>query len=650
MSRILLVDDTLSTRQSLSDHLSRAGYVVSIADDGGKALEIIRDHEPDLVLLDTDMPGMSGLEVCRRIKQNPSMRTLPVILVTNGDHEDELIDGLDSGADDYITKSCGERILMARIRAALRQKDANERVNAMHIELHEARVLARSGTRHRGDFLAGMSHEIRTPMTAIMGYAEILRNDVDSSAVDPEVAEAADIIHRNGQYLLTMLDDILDLARIEGNQLDINEQWCLLSDLVRDVFDSVRLRAIDKGLQFSCEFSTAVPEQIHTDPIRLKQILTNLIINGITYTDSGHVRLTVRYHHDGDRGDMAFEVEDSGVGIDPDKIETLFEPFSQADVGRRRSSGTAGLGLTLCRRLAGMLGGEVRAQSMIHQGSTFTCILPVCETPPASLREIPGMHADQAITVEDATCDPDPQNLSCRILLAEDSPDIIRLVRFILIRAGASVSVVRDGQSAVEHATYAIQTGRAYDAILMDMQMPVLDGFEATRTLRAKGYDGAIIAITAYTQPGDYQRCMDAGCDGFIGKPISRSELFDTLDTAMRQRLDAATSSSECETTEGHTHDNVVVSRRIFLDMLPQVIADIQEAVHNKDMQRVETLGKSLQANAENLAMTRIADLAGVLVYAAGSHGDAIILGELVRHLQHLAGHDEPHTQIAMEL
>jgi PAS domain S-box-containing protein len=406
------------------------------------------------------------------------------------------------------------------------------------IELARERDKAEAATRAKSQFLANMSHEIRTPMTAILGYADMLVASVE----EMEHQECAQIIKRNGDHLMGIINDILDLSKIEAGSLQIERVPVSLPALFGDVMSLMRVRAEAKSLPLKLAYRSPVPQSIRTDAVRFRQILINLVGNAIKFTETGEIRIAVRLlDRDTTEPKLVCEVIDTGIGLGPQELARLFQPFQQADSSTTRRFGGTGLGLAISRRLAEALGGYITVTSTPGRGSTFA--IAVATGP---LEGIPMLDETTEAIVPTAilartTAGPE-MRLACRILLAEDGPDNQRLISRLLCKAGAEVDVVEDGRKAVEEAL-ASRPGRGqtfngpkrpYDVILMDMQMPVLDGYEATRRLRAEGYTGPIIALTANAMSDDMQRCLDAGCDGYLTKPIVRETLFTTVASCRR--------------------------------------------------------------------------------------------------------------------
>ncbi len=387
----------------------------------------------------------------------------------------------------------------------------------------------------KNEFLANMSHEIRTPMTAILGFAEAAMENCPTGC-DCGAAECQDylaIIVRNGQYLLGLINDILDLSKIEAGKLGIERVACAPAQILGDVISLMRVRANAKNIPLTLHYVGGIPETIHSDPVRLRQILVNLIGNAIKFTEAGEVRVVARLVQSlYQPATLQIDVIDTGIGLTHEQSARLFQPFSQADSSTTRKFGGSGLGLTISKRLAEMLGGDITLSSTHGKGSTFRLTVEAGDLEGVRLLDSPLEEALQARAAPADNTAPAGQ-LDGRILLAEDGPDNQRLIAFVLRNAGAQVTVVADGQAAHDEALAARDRGQPFHVILMDMQMPVMDGYEATQRLRAAGYAGPIIALTAHAMQGDDAKCLAAGCDQYLTKPIDRAKFLQTVARAM---------------------------------------------------------------------------------------------------------------------
>lgn len=416
-------------------------------------------------------------------------------------------------------------------------EDVTQRRQAA-LELARAKEAAEVASRAKSEFLANISHEIRTPLTAIIGFAETLLTEGDISQAPPQRIDAVQTILRNGQHLLQVLNDILDLSKIEAQRLEVEEVPYGLVDVLAEVYELTHGRAQRKRLPLSVEFAGSVPERIATDPTRLRQILLNLVSNAVKFTEAGAVRVVVRFLPD-EHADsrIQFDVVDTGIGLTTAQTEQLFRPFIQADSSMSRRFGGTGLGLTISKRLVEMLGGTIEVQSELGCGSTFRVTLPA--RVPADTRMLrPPIdlvaNRPRSAAPIDTQVPPLPQ--PCRILLAEDAPDNQRLLGFMLTRAGATLEMADNGQMAYEKAIAAWQAGQTFDLVLMDMQMPILDGYQATRRLRDSGYQAPVVALTAHARNDECARCLAAGCDGYATKPITRARLVAVVAQYAAQR------------------------------------------------------------------------------------------------------------------
>ncbi|MGD8452457.1 MAG: ATP-binding protein [Phycisphaerae bacterium] len=413
---------------------------------------------------------------------------------------------------------------------------AEERLREQAADLAEARDAAKEASRTKSEFLANMSHEIRTPMTAILGFTDVLAEQLSKAGAAADSIEAVETIQRNGQHLIRLINDILDLSKIEAGRLEIERMACPLLPLVAEVDSLMRARARNKTLTFKVEYAGPIPETIQTDPTRLRQILVNILGNAIKFTQDGSVCLTLGLVDESPASErLHFSVRDTGIGIAPDVLSRLFEPFTQADRSTTRKFGGTGLGLAISRRLARKLGGELTVESQAGVGSTF--YVTVATGP---LRGVRLLRTPEELSAAPSASSTRPSpalpTLDCRILLAEDGPDNQRLIALLLRRAGADVVVAENGREALDLAVSAAEgtNGGPFDIILLDMQMPVMDGYEAATELRRRGFTCPIVALTAHAMAADREKCLAAGCDDHVTKPIDRARLLTVVDALSR--------------------------------------------------------------------------------------------------------------------
>ncbi|MBX7166310.1 MAG: response regulator [Pirellulales bacterium] len=387
---------------------------------------------------------------------------------------------------------------------------------------------AETATRAKSEFLANMSHEIRTPMTAILGYSEVLLEEPGAEPGTPR-GDALLTIRRNGEYLIELINDILDLSKIEAGHLEVERIRCAPLELAQDVIKLMQVRADAKGLSLSLAFEGTLPASIESDPTRVRQILINLVANAIKFTEHGTVCLTARCIPDesGLGHQLQFDVRDSGIGMTSVQLSRLFRPFSQADSSTTRKFGGTGLGLSISKRLAEMLGGDISVESTYGEGSRFRLQLALHDS--SKVTWVNPLEAREETTRGAAPAVQPAVQIEARILLAEDGLGNQRLITHVLRKAGATVEVAENGLVACEKALAARDAGVPFDVILMDMQMPVLDGYDATRKLRDSGYLGPIVALTAHAMSSARDTCISAGCDDYCAKPIDRPQLLRTI-------------------------------------------------------------------------------------------------------------------------
>jgi PAS domain S-box-containing protein len=519
-------------------------------------------------------------------------------------------------------------------------------------ELLEAKSTAEAASRAKSAFVANMSHEIRTPMTAILGYADLLTHPTQS---DEERRRCIQTIRRNGEHLLAVINDILDVSKIEAGKMTVEKIAASPSQVINDVAALMKVRAMDKNLAFDVRYIGPIPQTIQTDPTRLRQILMNMIGNAIKFTHRGSIKLLVSMADavEATYPRLRFDVIDTGVGMTPEQQALLFRPFAQADSSTTRKFGGTGLGLTISKRLAAMLGGDLTVRSEAGMGSTFSLTIHT-----GSLNGVPMLDAPRAMADSSETASSRFENvrLSGRVLLAEDGPDNRVLITFYLRQAGLDVEEVENGKLARDRALAALRRGNPYDLILMDMQMPELDGYGATAALREGGYRHPIVALTAHAMGGDREKCMAAGCDDFAVKPIDHVALMSTLRKFLREQNGAgdgslassllprqpiavavppAVAAGEVDSTLSRLLAKPSTAKLVerFLAGLPQRLEAMQKAATKPDWNQLKVLAHQLKGAAGGYGFAAVSQSAARVENAVTVNAEA---SEIVRHVEAL--------------
>ncbi|MDZ4688113.1 MAG: response regulator [Planctomycetaceae bacterium] len=406
------------------------------------------------------------------------------------------------------------------IAAKTREAQHTQRLEQLVRDLTAARQQAEAATQAKTEFLANMSHEIRTPMTAILGYVDLLQ---EPEFTAEQKQHAIETVHRNGEHLLAIINDVLDISKIEAGKMTLERVPTAPREIIQDVVELMSVRARQQGLDLKIDCLEPVPQTVETDPTRLRQILVNLVGNAIKFTKAGSVKISVQWsNRSSTAGILQIAVTDTGIGIDEEQLKTLFRPFTQADSRMTRQFGGTGLGLAISRRLAVMMGGDLTVETRPGLGSTFR-VAVACDR---------GLDDKLVAKTDDrlSTRTDKPLNSleNVRILIVDDAPDNQKLLSFHLRKSGAQFDVAENGQIALDKLSHS-RTTTPFDVVLMDMQMPVLDGYTATRRLRELADDTPVIAITAHAMIGDREKCLAAGCNDYLTKPIDREKLLNVI-------------------------------------------------------------------------------------------------------------------------
>ncbi|QDU52840.1 Aerobic respiration control sensor protein ArcB [Gimesia panareensis] len=396
-------------------------------------------------------------------------------------------------------------------------------------ELKQAQEAALAASQSKSEFLANMSHEIRTPLTAILGYADLLKNDPEFATSARKRDQAVNTIQEAGNHLLTVINDILDLSKIEAQKVQLDYTTTQVFHILDHIESLLRPPATEKGVDLVTRIQNPIPDVIKSDPTRLRQILMNLVGNAVKFTEQGQIQLIVELSKQGDTSFLQFDIQDTGPGMSLEQAQKIFNAFSQADTSVTRQHGGTGLGLVISRKLARLMNGEVSlVRTEQGKGTCFRLTLPI-ETLPET-RFITSRLQDD---IENSEKPAPPATLTLppgtRILLAEDGPDNQRLISFLLKKKGARVDVADNGAIALQKFQEAEREGQPYHLLLTDMQMPEMDGYTLASTLRKAGADLPIVALTAHAMSDDRQKCLDSGCNDYLSKPVNSKVLAKTL-------------------------------------------------------------------------------------------------------------------------
>lgn len=483
-------------------------------------------------------------------------------------------------------------------------KASQQQLEKHNDELIAAKTAAEKASKAKSVFLANMSHEIRTPLTAIIGFSELI---LESDQTMQDRVDAIQIVIRNGKHLQQIINDILDLSKVEAEKLEIEHIDFSPFDILADIKALASLQANEKGLEFKVNYNFPLPDKVTSDPLRLKQILINLLSNATKFTDEGGIRLEVNYARQTQQ--MIFKVVDTGIGITQDKQGKIFDAFTQADASTTREYGGTGLGLHLSQQLAQMLGGDLTVESAKEVGSCFTLSIVVGVSESTKLV----YQLEQRVVEQGLAVLNDKLKMTGRVLLAEDNPDNQRLISLYIHQIGAEVTVAENGRLAMNLAL-----NEDFDVILMDMQMPIMGGLETTRELRGRGYKGAIVALTANVLHKNQQECLNAGCDDFLAKPIDKRHFYETISHYLTPTEGIAAN----EAVQGQLKSTLVAEEpelldlvEVYINRLPDIMAELRQAYNDENWELLKGLAHDLKSTGGSYGFMPLSKVAAKLQF-----------------------------------
>ena len=555
-TEILVVEDSFTQALLIQTVLEEADYRVGLAKNGLEALNYLRSRKPDLVVSDIIMPEMDGYEMCRIIKEDDTLKHIPVMLLTSLSDPEDVIRGLECGADNFITKPYTEAFLLTRIKSILANRvlrkrspkgqgvevifggkeyniasdrfqildllfssfenaveknqeleTAIEKLRRTQEALADAKEVAEKANRAKSLFLANMSHDIRTPMNGIIGMTDLCLE----TSLDEEQRECLNMVRMSADSLLSLLNDILDFSKIEGNMLELENVDFNLRDHLEDILKTLALLAHRKELELACRIDNDVPIALVGDPGRLRQVIVNLVANAVKFTNEGEILLEVRKINETDDAvTLHFSVRDTGIGIPLEKQKTIFEAFSQVDESTTRKYGGTGLGLSISGKLVALMGGDIGVDSRPGEGSTF--------------------HFDATFAIQAEPHDDTSIELKAlqglRVLLAGTNGANQLILKEKLCRWGMAPTIA-EAEDALEMLTNAREAEKPFSLVLLESGFFGMGGFELAKQLKqhAERDVPTIMMLSSVGMRGDARRCRELGVSGYLIRPVKESEL-----------------------------------------------------------------------------------------------------------------------------
>jgi two-component system sensor kinase len=585
---------------------------------------------------DGNHSGYKGTYLCSPIIAGDKVEAL--LYVANefvkdcyGENEIQIAEFLTNAAGSALEKSASfqqldelNRNLEAKVNertAKLETRTKELEISARELQDAQASLIksrneAENANQIKSDFLARMSHEIRTPISAVMGFAELMLRGI---VVDPaDCREKLGTIHSSGKHLLSLVNDLLDISKIEADKLEFEEIECVPAKIVHDTHQALASKATEKGIGMQLVFEDAIPETILSDPTRLTQAFTNLLGNAIKFTDQGNVTFSVRQCRLENGRGLEFEIKDTGLGVTPEQLTKIFDPFVQADSSTTRKFGGTGLGLSITKQLVELMGGQIVATSEPNVGSAFVVRLPV--------REQDWINLVQPDRVKELISEQKPQDwkqaslIGKQVLIVDDAATNQQLLEYILADSGATTMIAGNGQEAID----VISERDDLDLVLMDMQMPIMDGTTATRVLRENGCTLPIIALTANTMKGDAEKCLAAGCTSYLSKPIDTNRLMEIISDLLSVQVEETIREFEPETFETGGTDSISEPvdwksalpddepyhslGKMFIEKLASKLPELHQAVDSEDMPAMKSLAHWMKGSGGSVGFPQITE------------------------------------------
>jgi len=567
--KILIVDDVPSNIIALKRILEGLDVIIFQATNGYEALELTLQHDFALVLLDVQMPEIDGYETAKAMRSAKNTRHTPVIFVTaNAAEEVNAIKGYEAGAVDYITKPINPTVLISKIKVFIDMYSQQQKLRHLNDELDEARKLSETANKAKSSFLANMSHEIRTPLNGIIGTTELL----GQSDLNDGQKKYIDVIGKSGDTLLTLINNVLDLSKIEADELKISEEATSLHALIKDIVQPLMTRTIEDEVEISVVYAQDVPDVVMLDPMRIRQILTNLIGNALKFVKKGDVILRISkidFDYKG-RIILRFEIEDNGIGIPKERQKEIFYKFSQADSSTTKEFGGTGLGLAICKQLIDIMGGEIGVVSDVGKGSLFWFEIPtkICEV------------------VEEITKAELKQLSELNVLIADDAKVSQEILGGCLEKWGCRYTKCSNGAEALKTLKKAEKKGDKFDVALIDYAMPKMNGENLAKEIKKlkSGKDIRLIMVTSLGRVFDLDRLKEVGFEAFLFKPIYPRDLLVTLlvETENKRHVKLDTHGQQRKTFSGRVLlvEDDLVNQMVASEMIKKLGCTVDMATN----------------------------------------------------------------------